>query len=145
MSDYTYNSKAAKFSLNGIPYEDGLAETFIEFSRLSEMYVDAVGADGSVGRSKTNDNRMEAVITFMQNSIENKKIQDRVLADDLTPNGLPVGPFYYRDTISGDEIFAEKAWVKTRDTISRGREQSDQGWTFLLANAYVKFGDGAVL
>lgn len=136
-----YNPKAAKVTFNFKALEDGLADgDFIDVARVSEVYDDVAGASGTVSRARMNDERHEITLTFLQNSIENKFLQDRLNADLESVNGLPPVPFYYRDAISGDEIFAAEAWLKNRDSFTRGKTTNSQSWTIMCVKARVKYG-----
>ena len=138
---HTYNARAVKMSLGGVPLEDGLAEdTFVTISRMTEAFTSVASVTGSVSRSRTNDDRGEVVVSFLHNSVECKKLQDRMNLDMKSQNGIPPAPFFLRDMISGDEFYAAEAWISNRDTIERGRETGTQSFTITCSRLEVDFG-----
>jgi hypothetical protein len=72
------------------------------------------GADGSVVRSKTYENRATAKLVVLQTSAVNKVLSALLNADNAASNGAGVGPVLIRDRQGLTVISGSKAWIKGR-------------------------------
>lgn len=101
-------------------YADG---TFIAITPAAEANVKTVGADGEVGRARTNDNTYEVVLTLLMTSPSNT-----VLSIMFQTNlALPL----IIKHINGDTLFsAPYAWIRQMPDTEFGKEIGERAWTF---------------
>ena len=141
----TYDANENTLSIAGLLIDSGFADgEFVSIEPQTEDYTDKVGTDGSVARSKTNDQRATIKIKLLATSEGNAKLtQLRNLA--LTgPNGADVGAFLLRDRTTGVILArAAETWVMKPPTLSRAREVAEYEWTLRAAKMVYDF-TGAV-
>ncbi len=137
MSDrfYIYDSNGMSSTVCGIPVEGGFGEdTFIEIEYLSPAFVTKVGADGSVTRSATNDNRAKITLTLMQSSIENALLSALHNIDKNAGNGAGVGPLLIKDN-QGTSLYAgEKSWITGHPKVVFSKSGEARAWEIECAN-----------
>ncbi len=101
----------------GVPIDGGFADgAFVEIAYDSDAFVDVVGTDGDVTRSKTNDRRATITISLMSSSNNNTLFSLIHNIDLGQDNGAGVGPALIKDNQGTTLFAAEKSWVmKTPD------------------------------
>lgn len=126
----TYNPKAVKMSYLGVPIEDGLNDgDFVSVEAQTPAWESVAGADGTVSRARTNDDRVSITLTLLQNSAANAFLNTQFLLDTESENGAGVGPFYMKDMVTGDTVLVPEAWIANRGAIVRGKGTSTIEWT----------------
>lgn len=126
----TYNPKALKMSYLGVPIEDGLNDgDFVSVEQQTPAFESVAGADGTVSRARTNDDRVTITLTLLQNSAANFFLNSQFLLDTESQNGAGVGPFYMKDMITGDTILVAEAWISNRGAVTRGKGTASMEWT----------------
>ena len=137
----TYDANENTLSIAGLLIDSGFADgEFVSIEPQTEDYTDKVGTDGSVARSKTNDQRATIKVKLLATSTGNAKLtQLRNLA--LTgPNGADVGAFILRDRTTGVILArAAQTWVMKPPTLSRAREVAEYEWTLRAAKMVYDF------
>lgn len=137
MSDrfYVYDSNAISATVCGIPIEGGFGEdTFIEIEYMSPAFETKVGADGSVTRSKTNDNRAKITVTLLQSSTENALLSAIHNIDKNAGNGAGVGPTMIKDN-QGTSLYAgEKSWVSSHPKVAFAKGAEARAWEIEVAS-----------
>jgi len=136
----TYNPKATKISYLGVPIEDGLNDgDFVSVEQQSPAFESVAGADGTVSRARSNDDRVSITLTLLQNSAANFFLNSQFLLDTESDNGAGVGPFYMKDMITGDTILVAESWIANRGPVTRGKGTATQEWTIEGASAKTYF------
>lgn len=112
-------------------YDDG---EFLRIEPEAPDFVDKVGTDGEVTRSKTNDRRATVSVILMQTSIGNAILSALNNTDRVGQNGAGVGPFLVRDK-QGTSLYAgPECWISQPPTVSFDREPTAREWTIRVAN-----------
>jgi hypothetical protein len=113
-------------------------------SRDSDAYTDKVGADGSVVRSPTNDDRVMVTLTFLQTASINSALSSIYSADvsqRLLGLGGLSGPILIRDRNGLTEISGLQAWiVGPPKELTVEREVANLEWQIRIANAVTFLG-----
>ena len=124
----TYDPKQVKISFFGIPISGFAEGTFITATPSGDRFSKAVGADGEVGRAKSNNNTHEVTLTLLQVSPSNDVLNGFLQADKLTNAGK--GPLQIVD-LSGTTVMMWKdAWIKTPPDVELGNEIGERAWVF---------------
>lgn len=137
----TYDANETTLSIGGLLIDSGFADgEYVSIEPQTEDFTDKVGADGSVVRSKTNDQRATMKVKLLATSRGNALLtQLRNLAMS-TPNGADVGAFILRDRSTGVILArAAQAWVMKPPTLARAREVSEYEWTLRAAKMVYDF------
>lgn len=130
-----YNSKQVSISLGGIPLAGFGDDSMVSIEWDTEITTDAIGVDGEVTASKTNDYRATATIMLKESSTSNAILAGYLQARQRGDNAVGVVPFNVEDGISGERVLAPEAWVLKAPTVEKGREAGDREWQIRLANA----------
>jgi len=124
----TYDPKKVIVSYGGVPIT-GFAETFISITQPNDTFVKKVGADGEVGRSRSNDQTNEVTITLMGTSKSNAYLALMHAADKASNAGAL--PLLITDRSDGGCLFFwDAAWIKKNPDLEKGKEISDIAWVF---------------
>lgn len=139
MTTRIYDSKKVAVSLAGLPlggYADG---NFLEITFDSDQFVDVIGTDGEVSRSKANDLRATATIRFMQTSPSNDLLSALLQSDLNSDGGAGIGAFMVTDVQGTTLLLGENAWVVKWPDQNFGREAQERAWTIKVdkLNAFV--------
>ena len=104
-------------------------DTFIELDQEMDDYTHAIGADGEVVVSKTNDRRAILQFTLLQTSQANAELS--ALSTAALALGTPsIGPAKVQN---GLEIFDSPNCVILRPPpVTMGKEVSERTWKFLF-------------
>lgn len=135
MSLKIYDANEVTISIAGIPIESGFDDgEFLRIEQEADDFVDKVGTDGEVTRSKSNDRRATVTILLMQSSASNALLSGLSNVDRLAGNGAGVGPFLCRDR-QGTALFAgAECWISKPPNVAFGREASAREWTLRVAS-----------
>ena len=138
----TYDADQVSITLAGFSIDAGFADgEFLRIEQETDDFVDVVGTDGEVTRSKTNDRRATATILLMQTSSSNQKLAALSNLDRLAPNGAGIAPFLVTDG-NGDTLYeAASAWVMRPPNASFDRQATVREWTIRLADL-IRFDSG---
>jgi len=102
--------------------------TFISIVPSSERWGKTVGADGEVGRSKSNDNTYEVTITLMQTSASNDYLSEKLAADKNSNEGI--GALQIIDKSGTTEFFFDSAWIRQPADSEYSKDVAERAWTF---------------
>jgi len=130
-----YDANEVSVSIAGIPIDSGFDDgEFLRIEQEADDFVDKVGTDGEVTRSKTNDRRATITILLMQSSTGNALLSALSNIDRLAGNGAGVGPFLARDR-QGTALFAAaESWISKPPNVSFDREPTAREWTLRCAS-----------
>jgi hypothetical protein len=84
----------------------------IEFE--GDSFEDKRGADGTVVRSKTYEDRATVKLILMQTAAANAVLSGILAVDRKASNGAGVGPILIRDRQGLTVVTGSKAWIKGR-------------------------------
>lgn len=129
MTTRIYDSKKVACSLAGLPlsgYADG---NFLEVTYDSDQFVDVIGTDGTVSRSKSNDLRATVTIRLMQTSPSNDVLSALLQVDLNADGGAGVGAFMVTDVQGTTLLIGENAWIMKFPDQNFGREAQERSWT----------------
>jgi hypothetical protein len=136
MSDFhVYDPNEVSIVAAGVPVEGGFADgTFVEVDQDSDDFVDVVGVDGDVTRSKTNDRRGTITITLMQSSQSNAVLSALSNIDRKTGNGAGVGPLLIKDNQGTTLYAAEKSWIAKPPAAGFDKTAGPRAWKIRCAD-----------
>jgi hypothetical protein len=124
-----YDPKKVVITFGGVPIMGFADGDFVESTpNDAEGYKKQIGADGEVGRSRSNDNTHTVVITLMQSSLSNQYLSGIRTADKLT--GKMKLPLSITDLNGISLEFWPEAWLKGDPTWGYGKEMKERQWTF---------------
>ncbi len=136
MTTKIYDADQVAITIAGIPINGGYADgEFCRIERETEAFVDVVGTDGEVTRSKSGDNRATVTILLMQTAAANALLAALHTADKLAKNGAGVGPLLIKDLNSDTTIHSSpECWVQSSPNVSYGREAGPREWPIRCSN-----------
>lgn len=135
MSLKVYDANEVTLNVAGLPIESGFDDgEFIRIEQEAEDFIDKVGTDGEVTRSKTNDRRATVSILLMQSSDGNALLSGLNNLDRLAGNGAGVGPLLVRDRQGTSLYAAAECWVSKPPDVSFDREPTAREWTLRVAS-----------
>jgi len=125
-----YDADQVAISIAGIPITGGYADgEFCRIERETDAFVDVVGTDGEVTRSKSGDDRATVTILLMQTAESNALLAALHNADKLAANGAGVGPLLIKDLNSDTTLHSSpECWVQSSPSVSYGREAGAREW-----------------
>jgi hypothetical protein len=123
----SYDPNQVIIIYGGVPIS-GLADgTFIQVTN-ADAWSKKVGADGEVGRSKSNDYTSEVTLTLMQTSSSNNYLSGIVAIDKASNAGAL--PLQILD-LSGTSLhFWPQAWIRKTADAGYSKEIGDRAWVF---------------
>lgn len=128
MATKTYDPKKIIVIFCGVQLSGFADGSFVSISPAAERFTKVVGADGEVGRAKSNDYTAEISITLAQTSISNDYLSSKLYADKVLGSGL--GPLLVRDMNGTTLHFWPEAWIKQEADEEFGKELGDREWAF---------------
>ena len=143
MSVKTYNSKRVIIVFGGVPlsgYADG---TFLTITPNAERYTKKVGADGEVGRSKSNNNTHEVTLTLLSSSPSNTVLSSFITIDKVTDLGAL--PLQVIDLSGTTVFFWLQAWLRQPADVEFGKEITERAWTFDTGQATTEIIGGDII
>ena len=130
-----YDANEVTINVAGLPIESGFDDgEFCRIEQESDDFVDKVGTDGEVTRSKTNDRRATVSILLMQSSDGNALLSGLNNIDRLAGNGAGVGPLLIRDRQGLALYAAAECWISKPPDVSFDREPTAREWTLRVAS-----------
>lgn len=137
-----YDANEVTVNVAGLPIESGFDDgEFVRIEQEADDFIDKVGTDGEVTRSKTNDRRATITVILMQSSSGNELLSGLNNIDRLAGNGAGVGPLLIRDRQGTALYTAAECWISKPPDVSFDREPTAREWTLRCA-ALERF-DGA--
>lgn len=132
---YVYDSNQVGIVVANIPITEGFAEdTKIEIQPETDAFVDVVGVDGKVTRSKTNDRRATVTLRLMQSSPLNAVLSALHELDQDADNGAGVGAFLVKDN-GGTSLHAGSAcWIMKSPDVKYGVKATEREWKIRVAD-----------
>ena len=107
------------------------------------MFESAVGADGEVTRSATNDRSGVITLTLMSTSKANDWLNTwlhRSKTVELTLGAGDKFEIYVKDLNSLDTLIAADAYIQKEPASTYGRNAAEREWTIYAANVSTVFG-----
>lgn len=130
-----YDADAVSLIIAGLPIDSGYDDgEFCRIENESDAFIDKVGTDGEVTRSKTNDKRATCSVILMQSSDGNALLSALHNVDLLAGNGAGVGPFLVRDTQGTALYAAAECWIAKAPDVSFDREPTAREWKVRIAS-----------
>lgn len=135
MTVRVYDADQVSVIIGAILVEDGYDDgEFLTIEFNEEMFNTKKGTDGSVTRSKNNDNTARMILKLMSSSPSNLALSALATTDLLAPNGAGIVPITVRDR-SGSTIYTgQEAWISARPAASFDREATTREWGIEIAN-----------
>lgn len=132
---HVYDPNQIAIVVCGIPIEGGYADgAFVEIEQDSDDFVDVVGTDGDVTRSKTNDRRGTCTLSLMSSSNSNLLLSVLNNLDRSKDNGAGVGPFLVTD-LQGTTLFeGEKSWIAKPPNAGFDKTATTRAWKIRIAH-----------
>ncbi len=131
---HVYDPNEMTIVVAGIPIEGGFADgAFIEVVQESDDFVEVVGADGDVTRSKSNDRRATITISLMQSAEANALLSALSTLDVNTSNGAGVGPMLIKDNQGTTVFSAEKSWIAKGPDAAFDKTAGARAWKIRVA------------
>ncbi len=113
----------------------------IEVTFDGPQFEDRKGADGSVVRSKTYEQRATVKLILLQTAGANAVLSAMLNADLKGTNGAGIGPILVRDRQGLTVIAGPKAWIKARPaTVPFKGTAENLEWEIRVANAEAVIG-----
>lgn len=138
----TYDFAQVKLSVGGFEISGFAEDGGIEFEQGGDVLEHAAGAAGSVFVSRSNDKRLVASITVMQNSA-GAEILGRLLNEQEAAIGpIPKVNFYCRNFVTGETIQDPNAMFVVRPDTNQTAEMSERVFQILLPQAADKIDYG---
>ena len=134
----TYYLARVAIAINGTPIEGFGESDAISFEPNSDIYESAVGADGEVTRSATNDRSGTITITLMSTSLSNLKFSG-FMALSKALGAADKFIISVNDTNSGDFFLATNAYIQKEPNSTYARNASEREWTLYAANVTTAF------
>lgn len=135
----TYNLAQVQILVGGLPMEGFGESDAISFEMNADLYESAVGADGEVTRSATNDRSGTITLTLMSTSPANDKLNVFLQRS----KGSAVNDtfeVFVKDLNSADTFIASDAYIQKEPVSSYGRNAAEREWTLYAANVTTFFG-----
>lgn len=139
----TYDPKDMIIIFRGAQISGFADGTFLNIVPGGQRYTKAVGADGEVARSKSNDNTHEVTLTLMATSQSNDTLSVALLADKLFNAGA--GPLQIIDKNGTTLYFWDIAWVRQPPDIEGSKEISERAWTLDTGQVVQEFVGGSLV
>lgn len=125
-----YDADQVTINLAGIPIDSGYADgEFLSLEKVEDDFSTVVGTDGTVTRSKTNNQLWNVKIRLMQTSQGNDALSALRNADLLGQNGAGVGTILIRDRQGTTLYMGSKAWIQKPPDKSFDREAKERVWS----------------
>lgn len=134
MSFKVYDANEVTVNIAGLPIESGYDDgEFVRIEQEADDFIDKVGTDGEVTRSKSNDRRATISIILMQSSDGNALLSGLNNIDRLAGNGAGVGPLLVRDRQGTALYSAAECWISKPPDVAFDREPTAREWTLRCA------------
>ena len=111
-------------------YADG---SFITVKMVTPMFQSAVGTDGEVTRSRSNDRRADIELKLMSTSDSNDLFSALAAREANRQNGAGVGSFLLKDRNGRTELSASECWLVKEPDIDLDRTPKERVWLFEVA------------
>jgi hypothetical protein len=124
----TYDTSKVTITFGGVPIGGFTDGSFIKVTPAADLFVQKVGADGEIVRSRSNDNTHTVDITLMQSSPSNTYLTTVKEMDRLANMGI-------RDLriidLSGSSLFFwPQAYITKDPDVEYAKEATDRAWSF---------------
>lgn len=130
-----YDANEVTLSIAGLLIDAGFADgEFCRIEQESDDFVDVVGTDGEVTRSKTNDRRATVTVLLMQSSLGNSLLSALNNIDLAAGNGAGIGPLLIQDNQGTTIYTGDACWVSKPPNVSFDRAATAREWTVRVAN-----------
>ncbi|MEY4579823.1 MAG: hypothetical protein RL701_4526 [Pseudomonadota bacterium] len=126
----TYSSDLILITVGGVDL-DGYADgSYVTITRTTDAFSSVVGSNGSVVRSKNNDNRHRITIRLLQTSSSNDVLSAISNLDQSESNGAGIFNLSIRDIGTGRARYeAASAWIAKEPDVTYDRTAQPREWT----------------
>lgn len=130
-----YDLDQVTCSFAGIPIEAGFGEGgALKIEQQDPDFVNKVGSDGSVTRSKTNKRLTKITVTVLQTATINAALSTLNNVDRAASNGAGVAPLLIRDRQGLSVFAAGESWLEGPPmSVEYGTEATDREWIIWAA------------
>lgn len=136
-----YDASEVDIIFAGIPIKSGFAEgEFCRVERMEEGFIEVVGTDGEVTRSKTNNRMGKVTVRLMQSSSSNAALSAIHNADLYTPGGSGIGPILVKDKQGTSLHSGAKAWIVKHPDSSYDKSAKEREWEIHVADMFSNVG-----
>jgi len=132
MATFFYDPQAVAISFAGFTMQGFGPDTFVECTPLSKTFIDEVGVDGEVTRSKSSDRRVRVKVSLAQTSATNALMSNQLTLDEKAPNGAGVSQFRMADLQGGTFVQGPQAWIEGWPVTTMGKSGKMREWTILI-------------
>ena len=109
-------------------------DSMIKVASLAEAFVNEVGVDGEVCRSKISDNRVKVTLSLLQSSQSNSVLSAQITLDKLGKNGAGVGSFQMVDNQGGSICRGSACWIEKWPDADWGKSAKSREWVIVIAD-----------
>jgi len=124
----TFDPQKIIVTFFGFPISGFADGTFVNVTGASDKFNKAMGADGEITRTKTNDYTSEVTISLTQSSLSNDVLSGFVNADRLLNAGK--GPLAITDLNGTTLRFWKEAWIKKEPDMGMSKDVETRDWVF---------------
>lgn len=137
-----YDADQVTVLVAGVPITSGYADgEFCTVEQETEDFMDVVGTDGEVTRSKTNDRRATITIKLMQSSDGNALLSALNNLDKFGTGGAGIGPLLIKDRQGTSVYSSAKCWISKPPSVTFDRDAKERTWTIRCSNL-IRFDGG---
>lgn len=135
MSEFKiYDLENVSIIFGGIPLDSGFGEGgAVKIAQEEPGFVNKVGSDGSVTRSKTGKKLTKVTITCLQTSSINSKLSVIHNIDLAAKNGAGVVPMLINDNGGLSLFAAQEAWIEGWPETPYNTDAGDHEWVIWCA------------
>lgn len=129
MSTATYDLKAVRFAVDGVPVGDFANGDAVTIEWDEDSWTKTVGASGGVVRSRSGNNTGKITFRLLPSSPLNRTWSDLKARDDRDGDGVVT--IYIEDLRSGTKVQAPEAWIMKEPSLTYGQTaQEAVEWVF---------------
>lgn len=128
-----YDSNRVNIIFAGVPLLEFAEGAICEIAYDSDQFLDVVGTDGTVSRSKSNDLRATVTVHLMQTSPSNDFLSGILNGDIRADSGFGVSGLAIVDNGGQSLYVAPDAWIMKFAEPAFGREAQERAWAIRCA------------
>ncbi len=123
----TYDPKKIIVTYGGVQIAGFSDGSLVDAEPNSDVFMEKIGADGEVARSRSADHTYKVTFALQQVSPSNDYLSSVLLLDASGNNG--VLPLVIADLNGTSLLVFPAAWIKTKAKSSSAKEVGDRTWT----------------
>lgn len=145
MADFkNFNPSLYVVTFGGILVRGFAADTHIQVARNEDSFTESVGAQGDVVRTRSNNKSGIVTVTLQAESPTNDQFSARLLADELSPAGIPAGALLVKYLNGATFISSDKAYLRKFSDVEVGTEAGNREWIVSCAELNMFVGGALV-